>query len=383
VHRERHVSPVYRVCSRCVMDTSAPGITFDAEGRCSFCTELLSRVTRSSWPTPQIRDQARTQLLTDITRDGRGREYDCIVGVSGGVDSSWVLVDAVRAGLRPLAVHMDNGWDSELAQANIASLVRRLDVDLFTYVIDWEEYRQLMLAFFAADVIDVELLYDNALAAVNFQQARAYGLHYILSGQNLATEGMLIPPEWNWLKMDRRNITAIRRSYDGADLVSFPAIGALEYSWNMAVRGIRWVPYPDYLDYQRDAVLQVLTDDYGYRPYRNKHYESVFTRLYMSCILPRKFGVDMRRVDFSNLICSGQLGRDSALMTLTEPPYGSEEELRLDIEYFRKKIGWSEQEWEDYLSRPPRPHRDYPSEYWAYRCLQWARHRLPRRLAGS
>ncbi|MBU6146714.1 MAG: N-acetyl sugar amidotransferase [Actinomycetales bacterium] len=364
------------------MDTSASDITFDLDGRCWYCTELIQRLARSHWPSAESREAARRDLLAAVARDGRGKEYDCIVGVSGGVDSSWVLVDAVRAGLRPLAVHMDNGWDSELAQSNIASLVRGLDVDLYTYVIDWDEYRSLMLAFFDADVIDIELLYDNALAAVNFQQARAYGLHYILSGQNLATEGMLIPRQWNWLKMDRRNIEAIRRAYDGGGLKSFPAIGSLSYAWHMAVRGIRWIPYPDYLEYERSTVLNTLTSEFGYRPYRNKHYESVFTRLYMSYILPVKFDVDMRRVDYSNLIVSGQMTREEALSRLAEPAYGTDQDLAVDIEYFRKKIGWSEADWRAYLARPPVPHRAFASEFSTYHLLQWLRHRIPRRFAG-
>ena len=162
-----------RQCLRCVMDASADGIVFDENGVCNYCKEFLDR------------------------KSGKGKPYDCVVGVSGGVDSSWTLVEVVRLGLRPLAVHMDNGWNSELAQNNIANLVRNLGVDLHTHVIDWGEYRELMQAFFDADVIDLELLYDNAMLAVNYAQARQFDLKYILAGTNKATEGMRIPKTWN------------------------------------------------------------------------------------------------------------------------------------------------------------------------------------------
>ena len=351
-----------QVCSRCVMDSIANDITFDADGRCNYCTEFLERAGSQLFQGAQDRQGDFNELIAEVKRDGIGKPYDCIIGVSGGVDSSWTLVQAVRAGLRPLAVHMDNGWNTELAQNNIANLVKGLDVDLFTYVINWNEYRELMLAFLEADVIDIELLYDNAMLAVNYQQATRFKVKYILAGTNLATEGMRIPASWNWLKYDKRNIAELRRRHDGGTLSSFPAIGTVDYAWNLAVRRIRWVSFLDYLDYQKNEAVEALQREFDYKPYPHKHYESLFTRLYMGHILPTKFRVDMRKVDFSNLIISGQLDRQSALEQLSDSPYPSAHDLASDIAFFRKKMGWTEEQWQAYLARPRREHQSYPTE---------------------
>ena len=355
-----------RVCSRCVMDTIANDITFDADGQCNYCTEFIARAGAQLFQSAQEREAAFAELLEQVRRDGHGKPYDCIIGVSGGVDSSWTLVQAVRAGLHPLAVHMDNGWNTELAQNNIANLVKRLDVDLVTYVINWKEYRELMLGFLNADVIDIELLYDNAMLAVNYQQANRFKVRHILAGTNLATEGMRIPASWNWLKYDRRNIAALRHAHDGGSLESFPSIGTTRYVWNLLVRRIRWVSFLDYLDYQKSEAVQQLQEEFDYKPYPQKHYESLFTRLYMGYILPTKFNVDMRKVDFSNLIISGQMSRDEAMAQLAQSPYASQQELAADIAFFRKKMGWSNQDWQAYLRRPRREHRAYPSEVELY-----------------
>ena len=183
----------YQQCIRCVMDTDAVDIIFDEQGTCNYCSEFLERSKHILGQNSVNKEEKLKQIVAKVKANGKGKPYDCIVGVSGGVDSSWTLVEVKRLGLRPLAVHMDNGWNSELAQNNISNLLITLDVDLYTHVIDWDEYRELMQAFFDADVIDVELLYDNATLGVNYQQANKYGLKYILAGTNNATEGMQIP----------------------------------------------------------------------------------------------------------------------------------------------------------------------------------------------
>ena len=344
------------------MDTTARTITFGDTGQCNYCTEFIERAGTELTKDPAQRQREYDHLIEQVQVAGRGKAYDCIIGVSGGVDSSWTLVQAVRSGLRPLAVHMDNGWNSELAQSNIENLVRALNVDLFTYVIDWSEYRAMMQSFFDADVIDMELLYDNAMSAVNYQQARQRKTRFILAGTNLATEGMRIPPAWNWLKYDKRNIKALRASLDGGSISSFPALGTLGYVWNIAVRRIKWVSFLDFTDYQKAAAIAELVRDFNYKPYPHKHYESVFTRLYMGYILPTKFNVDMRKVDFSNLIVSGQMTRDDALEALEAPAYPSQADLDGDIAFFLKKLGWTMDQWNEYLTRPERPHDAFASE---------------------
>jgi N-acetyl sugar amidotransferase len=357
------------------MDSSAGDFEPTPEG-CNYCTEFLGVLARRM-PTDSVR-RARelAEFVAAVKASGKGKRYDCVVGVSGGVDSSWALVQAVRLGLRPIAAHMDNGWNAELAQNNIANLVRGLGVDLHTHVIDWDEYRALMQAFFDADVVDVELLYDNAMLAVNFQQAARYAVNYILTGSNLATEGMRMPDGWSWFKYDRRNIYAIARRYGNVRVRTFPAIGTLGRMWHEAIRGRRWIPFLDYLDYNKSEALEVLQREFGYKPYLYKHYESVFTRFYQGHILPEKFGVDKRRFHLSALVVTGQMVRDEAVDALERIPYPSVKALEEDKEYFLKKMGWSPQQLQDYLKRPERPHTDLPSEKTLYYRMKGVYSRL-------
>jgi N-acetyl sugar amidotransferase len=359
----------YQICKRCVMESSEKDFLIYADGTCNYCNEFISLTTSIiSNDTTQLLEK-RNKFVQSVRLSGKGKRYDCVIGVSGGVDSSWALVQAVKSGLKPLAVHMDNGWNSELAQHNIANLVRTLGVDLYTHVIDWGEYRELMQAFFDADVIDIELLYDNAMLATNFQQAAKYNVNYILAGTNLSTEGMRIPESWNWFKYDKRNIKAIAKQFRNAKLKTFPAIGTFGRMWHEVVRQRKWVSFLNYFDYNKNDALEELTRDYGYKPYLYKHYESIFTRFYQGYILPKKFGVDKRRHHLSTLIISKQMLRDEALKLLDCIPYPSEKELEEDRDYFLKKMGWSLLQFEHYLNRPEKSHSIYASEKKLYNYL--------------
>lgn len=370
----------YQVCSRCVMDTSADAISFGADGVCNYCTEFLAASGHILNKSDIERRRELDSLVASIKAQGKGKTYDCIIGVSGGVDSSWALVKAVELGLRPLAVHMDNGWNSELAQNNIANLVRGLEVDLYTHVIDWDEYRKLMQAFFDADVIDVELLYDNAMLAVNYQQASRHGINHILAGTNQATEGMRMPSSWNWFKYDKKNIKRIASQFGGVSLNTFPAIGTIDFITYEFVKRIRWISFLDYFSYNKTESMAFLQQNYGYKPYPYKHYESIFTRFYQGYILPRKFGVDKRRLHFGTMIASQQMERGAALADLAKIPYPSEQDLLADKQYFLKKLGWSEQQLDEYISRPAKSHAMYGTEkpLWDA-CLGFYRKYLRRR----
>lgn len=352
----------YQQCTRCVMDTTASDITFDEQGICNYCTEFLQHSSHIIHEDPIQKEARLNALVSKIKKAGRGKPYDCIVGVSGGVDSSWTLVEVKRLGLRPLAVHMDNGWNSELAQNNIANLVCALDVDLYTHVIDWEEYRALMQAFFDADVIDIELLYDNAMLAVNYQQASKYGLKYILAGTNQATEGMRIPKMWNWFKYDKKNIVALARRNGLKGLDTFSAIGTFGYIYHQYFKRNKWLSFLDYLPYNKLGALNNLEANYGYKRYPFKHYESIFTRFYQGYILPKKFGVDKRKVHLGTLVASGQMTREDALKGLEGIPYPTQQEMEADISYFLKKMGWTKQQLDDYISRPEVSHASYSTE---------------------
>ena len=358
------MSKHYQVCTRCVMDTSAVDILFDEKGICSYCTEFLERSAKVLFMDESQRTIERNSLIGRIKEKGIKSEYDCIIGVSGGVDSSWALYQAVKLGLRPLAVHMDNGWNSELAQHNIHNLVNKLDVDLFTYVVNWEEYKALQQAFFDADVIDVELLYDNAASGVCFRQANKIGTKFILGGTNQSTEGMKMPPSWNWYKKDKRNIKSIYKMHGkGNSINSFPFISTIGSYYYRLLKGIKWVSFLDYFYYDKNEALTVLQSKLDYRPYPYKHYESVFTRFYQGYILPMKFGIDKRKLHLSSLIVSLQMSRADVLNLLNQKPYHSQSELEQDKEYFLKKMGWTSETLSLYIKREPKPHSNYASEW--------------------
>lgn len=363
------MSEQHKVCNRCIMDTAAPEITFDANGNCNFCSTYLEKRNKHIELDDATRLKRLDTLVEMVKESGKRKKYDCIVGLSGGVDSSWALVQAVRLGLRPLAVHMDSGWNSELAQNNIANIVNGLGVDLYTHVIDWPEIRGLMDAFFDADVIDVEVLYDNAMLAVNYQQAAKYGLKYILAGTNIATEGVDIPKGWNWYKSDKANIVGISKAFGGPKLKTFPAIGTLDTARYVLLSRIKWISFLDLLDYKKFEALEVLKNEFNYKPYPHKHYESVFTRFYQGYILPYKFNVDKRKPHLSSLVMGGEMTRDEALKLAEGIAYPSEKAMEDDRRYFIKKMGWSEEKFQDYMSRPEKPHTNYPSEVQLYQRL--------------
>lgn len=340
------------------MDTSAQGIRFDEMGYCNFCSQYTQRARKFS-PGDDSRRPVLESLIAKIKNQGRGKPYDCIVGVSGGVDSSWVLVKAVELGLRPLAVHMDNGWNSNLAVSNISNLIEELGVDLYTYVINWDEYRGLMEAFFKADVVDVELLYDNALHAVCFSQARKYRLKYILSGENFSTEGIRMPEEWaSESKWDGRNIRRIASRF-GAKIESYPIFSTTKWILYRYLLGINWVPLLDLMEFKKETALETLEKNFGYVRYPYKHYESVFTRFYQGFILPSKFGIDKRRVHLSTLVVSGQMTREQALDDINGSPPMAEKNLAADQKFFLKKMNWDQEKLDAYLERPRVEHSVY------------------------
>lgn len=360
----------YQMCTRCVMDTSAHDITFDEHGVCNYCTDFLARAGHILYEDPVAKQARLADFVAKVKKRGRGKPYDCVIGVSGGVDSSWVLVKATDLGLRPLAVHMDNGWNSELAQNNIANLVNGLGVDLYTHVIDWEEYRALMQAFFDADVIDIELLYDNAMLAVNFQQAAKFGIHYILAGSNTTSEGMTMPRSWHAFKFDKKNIDGIAKRFGAPKTETFPSMGTLERAYFESVKRINWLSFLDLLEYNKFDAMKNLSENYEYKPYPYKHYESIFTRFYQGYILPQKFGVDKRRLHFSTLIVAGQMERNTALTDLTSVPYIDQASVDADKEYFLKKMQWSDRDLSAYIARPSVGHEAYGSEEALYMRLK-------------
>ena len=344
----------YNLCSRCIMDTSAANIKFNKNNICNFCNDFEIKFK------PNLKKNLE-KIINKIKKENKNNEYDCAVALSGGVDSSWALIKVVEMGMRPLVIHLDNGWNSKLAQTNIYNLVSKLNLDLETYIIDWEEYRNLMDSFFKANVIDIELLMDNAMVGANFKLANKYSLKYIISGFNETTEGINIPKNWNWFKKDKKNIKNINKRFNNYKIKSFPAIGTLDYIFYRFIKKIKWISPLNYLDYNKENALKELKQKYDFQEYPFKHYESIFTRFYQGYILPKKFNVDKRKLHLSNLIITNQITRDEALKIIKQPAYDLKN-IHNDIEYFLKKMEWSKVKFDKYLKEKEIPHRYYGSE---------------------
>lgn len=337
-------------------ETCEPFISFGPDG-CNHCIEANQRArAKLASDSMDLND-----TLKKIRERTRGR-FDCVIGVSGGLDSSYLLVKAVELGLRPLAVHMDNNWNSSMASQNLHNLLSRLDVPLITRVTNWKTQRELQKAFFNADVIDIELLYDNCLHEVCYEVAKEFKIKTILGGANRATEGIEVPRSWVWRKFDGRNIRAIANN-SHVDVTGYPIFSALKWLVYQFLWGIKWVSLLDFFpEYGRVEALQVLRGSYSYVPYGSKHYENVFTRFYQGYILPSKFGVDKRKPHLSSEILSGHLTRAEALDALTAPIYGDEALLELDRDYVRARLQMSTSQMDQYLTRGQRKHDEFKED---------------------
>lgn len=347
----------YQICTRCVMDTSAPGVTFDEAGVCNYCKGHDEKVAATAYRLGGA-DEKLKQLVARLKSEKHG-EYDSIVGLSGGVDSSYVAYQAVKLGLRPLAVHFDNGWNSELAVKNIEEIVKRLGLDLITFVIDWEEFRDIQRSYFKANVIDIEMVTDHAIFAAMYQIAKQHNIRYILSGTNAATEAIM-PPAWQHFKFDLRNLKAIHKRFGTRPIKRYPTLSVWEMAWNHYVRGAKSVSLLNFLPYRKDEAMKTLEQELGWQYYGGKHYESVFTKFYQAHILPQKFGVDKRRIHLSDLIMNGEFTREQALAELDKPLYDPLQ-LEHDRDYVCKKLGFSKEEFSAYMAAKPVSHYEFPS----------------------
>lgn len=338
------------------MDTSDPDITFDDEGICNHCRgwELAAAQVE------QLRRSAPLEVVCDQIRElGRGHEYDAVIGVSGGVDSSYAALLAHRQGVRLLATHLDNGWNSELAVQNVQRLTSSLDIDLVTHVVDWEEFRDIQRAMFQASVIDIELPTDMAIIASNTEAALDHGVPTVIRGVNFVTEAIM-PRAWRHTKTDLRNLRAIQRRHGSRPIKTLPTASTLRTLWWRFGRRVHYVDLLNHVAFDRDDAIREL-QELGWRPYEGKHHESRFTAYYQASVLPEKFGVDKRRAHLSSLINAGQLTREEALEELTTP-VATAERLEQDRQYICKKLGVSEAELQAWMQEPPRPHADYPTE---------------------
>jgi N-acetyl sugar amidotransferase len=354
-----------RLCTRCVMDTTDPDIVFDAQGVCNHCHAYDQNVRARVFTGAEA--QRRLASLVEAIRAER-RDYDCVIGVSGGVDSTFVAWKAKELGLRPLAVHLDNGWDSELAVKNIEQTLKTLSIDLFTHVIDWNEFRDLQLSFLRASTPDSEIPSDHAIVSLLFRKAREIGVRHILSGVNQRTESHL-PRAWSRGHQDWKYIRSVHARFGSKPLTTFPHQTLYQLTRDRSA--IRWVDLLNLVDYRKGDAKKLLEEKLGWRDYGGKHHESIYTRFYQGCLLPRKFRFDKRKCHLSSLVCSGELTRDAALAELQREPYPAEIQ-RQDRDYVIKKLALTPEEFERIMALPPRRFEDYPSyeRGWVYPVLR-------------
>lgn len=354
-----HSSRDYKACSKCILDnTDYPEIEFNSQGVCNICStydKYYKEFVLTGLPAANQLDA----MISEIKTHGRHRKYDCLIGVSGGIDSTYLVYLAKKWGLRPLLLHVDCGWNSELAVHNIRKLVNDLELDLHTYVVNWEEMKDVQLAFLKASVVDIDLPADNTIVAATYKIARQFGIKFILTGHNVVTEGWL-PPNFNHNKNDVYNIYDIHRKFGKVALKSIPFMGYWGLYKARKWQGIKSYTPLDYVDYNQESVKKMMEKELGWRDYGAKHAENIFTRFYQDYILPEKFKVKKKKAHLSTLINSGQLSREQALEIAGKPLYTAEE-LEEDKNYFIKKLHLTPQEFNAIMNQPPVPHTQFKS----------------------
>lgn len=347
----------YRRCTTCIMDTTDPWIGFDGNGRCNHCLRVDE--FKRTWQ-PEGRPEELERLVECIKREGRGREYDAICGLSGGVDSSYLAYQAKRLGLRTLIIHVDTGWNSELAVKNIENIVTKLGFELVTHVVDWEEMQDLQLAFFRSGVPNQDIPQDHAIAAGFYNFAAKYGIRWSLSGSNIACESIL-PISWGYDALDLRHILAIHRRFGSRPLREFPTMSYLDYGLRHQILRRMSVAKPlDLMPYDKTEAMATLSREFDWRYYGGKHYESRFTKFFQGWYLPTKWGYDKRLAHLSSLVVTGQLSREHALAEFRDGALPTEE-IETDKDYMARKLGIGRGEFDDLMRVPNVPHSHYPT----------------------
>lgn len=353
--------PPVQVCAKCVMDTTEKTTIFDDSGVCNHCQAYADNLAHRV--AGEEGKERLDKIVTKIKQAGKGKAYDCIIGVSGGVDSTYVAYRAKEMGLRPLAVHFDNGWNSELAVHNIEQVLNKLDIDLLTYVVDWEEFKDLQLSFLKASVPDGEIPTDHAILATLIDTAISHNVNYVITGLNYITEGISFE-SWSYGHHDWRYISDIQSRFGSTKLKSTPHFTLFRLFYALAIKRIKFVSLLNYIDYNREQSVRILNEKLGWRHYGGKHYESVYTRFFQGFILPHKFKIDKRKAYLTSQIVSsnGEYTREMALEELKANPY-PQELFQKDKEFVCKKFGLSNHDFDKIMSETPRSFNEYKTNY--------------------
>ena len=352
----------YKICKKCVMDTTDSNIIFDEHSICDHCNTFKNKI-EPFWQTNENSKLHLEQIVSKIKKESKGKDFDCLMGMSGGIDSSFLLYKMVTEfGLRPLVFHVDAGWNSQIAVNNIERLVDGLGLDLYTEVINWEEMKDLQLAFFKSGVPHVDVPQDHAFFATMYKFASKYKIKTILTGGNYSTECVRNPLEWMYYQSDSIQLNDIYKKHGTGKLNDYPITNILWHKiWLPYFKGIKLYRPLDFIPYNKDEAMETLVEKFGYQKYPQKHFESRFTRFYEGFWLPQRFGYDTRKVQFSSLILTNQMTREEALQKLQNESY-TEEQIKEDFEYVSNKLGITTEELWSCFHAPKKTFKDYKSQ---------------------
>jgi len=350
----------YRICSRCIMDTTDKEIVFDKNDVCNHCKRAQKKLhERNFYLDKETKKKLFNRKINEIKDKCKDKQYDCVIGISGGVDSTFVAYKVKKLGLRPFAFHLDNGWNSKIADKNIKNISKRLGIKIHKYEVNWNEFRDLQLAFLKASVPDAEIPTDHALAALFFKIASDNKISYIINGNNIATESIL-PRTWAYGHMDWKYIRNIYKRFGKVKLNDFYHYTMYDYINYRILKNIKTIQILNYLKYSKEEAKKIIKKEVDWEEYGSKHHESIYTRFVQAYILPKKFNIDKRKAHLSSLICSGQITREEALKEIEKDVYPAEK-IKEDKKFVLDKLEISEKEFEKLMALPPKSFLDYPS----------------------
>jgi N-acetyl sugar amidotransferase len=370
-----------RMCVRCVMDTTDPDIAFDENGYCNHCSSYFTRLKFR--PTVEQGNAYINKLVAQMKEQGRGKDYDCVLGLSGGCDSSYLAFKVIELGLRPLTLHFDSGWNTELSVQNIEKIIKHLNIDLFTIVCDWEEMRDLQRSFFLASLVNCDIPQDHAFIAALNTVAAQHGIRYWISGHDYWGSESILASAWRgYDSRDWRHITGVHRAMGGKKLKNYPHYNFFElFFYYPLIKRIKAVNLFGYLPYNKMMAKEFLKKEIQWKDYTGKHNESIFTRFFQGYYLPKKFGYDKRKAHLSSLIVSNQISRVEALEELAHDFY-IPEQLQEDMDFILKKLGFTSKEWSQIMATTPKTHLDFPSNHRLF-SLQMGFRKLGSRIKRS